>query len=155
MARFGHWLPVRAIPEQRAIAPMRSDVVDDSRRLAAAHAPRVSREERLASLEPRGIVATLSRRAALAIEVAAVLLAGAVTGRRVAWGASRHHTNGWRLESARHGKRVSRRMASEAIPWTLADFREPHNAVSTALNGLGHLYREICDARGPWPGRLP
>ena len=53
------------------------------------------------------------------------------------------------------GKQVPRRMVREAVPWTLADFKEPHIALIDAINGLFDLQEEIVTARGPWPGRLP
>lgn len=53
------------------------------------------------------------------------------------------------------GKRVSRRMVPEAVPWTLVDFDPAFQAITTALEGLYGLQREIETARGPWPGRLP
>jgi hypothetical protein len=53
------------------------------------------------------------------------------------------------------GRRVSRRMVPEAIPWSLTDFRKPHRALADAINGLHDLQLELEQWRGPWPGRLP
>lgn len=88
MAPLGHRLPIAAVPEQRLIASMWADVVDDGCKLpAAADAPGMSGKERLTRLEPRRGVTALGWRAAFGVVIPAVLLAGAMAGGCVfGWG---------------------------------------------------------------------
>ena len=67
MAVFAQGLPVVAVPEERLVASVWDDVINDSRRIPAPGAVRVTDQERLAFPLPIGVVATFARRGAVRV----------------------------------------------------------------------------------------